>query len=815
MKKLLLTISMLALAGLNTLVNAQAPNYAWAKSAGGINSDYGKSIAVDANGNSYVTGHFGFASITFGSTTLTTIGGDDIYVVKYDASGNAIWAKSAGGTQYDHGLGIAVDGNGNVYVTGSFNSPSITFGSITLTNPNIYTEMFVVKYDASGNVVWTNSGSGTSNDYGLGIAVDGNGNSYVTGYFTSPTLSCGSITLTNVGNPAFFRDEMFIAKYDSSGTVAWAKSGAGTGFDEGTAIAVDASGNSYVTGWFSDPGINFGGTYLATTSGYSIFLVKYDTSGNVVWAKKAGGNSTDYAYGIAIDAIGNSYATGTFRSSTISFGSSTLNNVGLDDMFIMKFDASGNPQWAKSAGGTYYDKAKAVAVDANGNSYVAGYFASTSIAFGSTTLTSPSLGVNTMFLVKYSPSGNVAWAKSASGNFLSIDPEIAVAADAGGHSFVAGAFAGYTMVLDNTTLTSNSASYFEVFVAKVDSAPGASIPVAGFAANFTNITVGGSVNFTDLSTNSPTSWNWTFNGGSPANAIAQNPSNIVYATVGCYPVTLAVTNSAGSDTLTQTCYVNVSTAPGLCDEIFFSEYLEGSSSNKALEIYNPSASAANLSSYSINLYSNGSAIVSSSYNLSGTLASHDVFVVANAASVAAILAQADVTNGICQFNGNDAIALTKNGNIIDVIGQIGVNPGTSWTAGSGSTLDNTIVRNITVEEPSVNWTTAQNEWTAYPINTTTYLGQHSSNCANPSAVNDYNQLQKSISIYPNPSGGIITLSVPTANAEIVITDLLGREIFKTQTQQKITTIEIKNSGIYMMAIKTKQTETKQKIVVDR
>jgi PKD repeat protein len=811
MKKQKLIIIMMSLLWMGSLVNAQAPNYLWAKSGPGAGSDPGRSIAVDINGNSYVTGSFGGA-ITFGSITLTTTGLYDMYIVKYDQSGNVIWATSDGGTGYDYGISIAVDASGNTYVTGSFDSPSITFGSTTLTNPNIYDDMFIVKYDASGNVVWANSGSGTSRDYGLGIGVDANGNSYVTGYFIGTSITFGSITLTNVGNPAFFRDEMFIVKYDSSGNVAWAKSGAGTSFDEGTAIAVDASGNSYVTGWFGSPGINFGGTFLSTTSGYNIFLVKYDTGGSVVWAKSAGGNSTDHGYGIAIDGIGNSFVTGTFLSDSIIFGNSTLTNSGFDDMFVMKFDVSGNPVWAKSAGGTYYDKGKGIATDASGNCYVAGYYGSPSITFGSTTLTT-SLGNNQMFLVKYNPSGSVSWVKSATGNTLNVDVEIAVAADAGGHSFVAGGFAGYTMIFGSTTLTGTSTSYYDVFIAKVDSAPGASIPVAAFTANITNIAVGGSVNFTDLSTNSPTSWNWTFNGGSPANSTMQNPTNIIYNTAGCYAVTLVATNTAGSGPLTQTCYINVGIVPAVCNELFFSEHIEGSSNNKALEIYNPTASAINISNYAIELYNNGSATVSSTYTLSGTIASHDVFVIANPASSAAILAQADVTNTICQFNGNDAIALTKNGNILDLIGEVGVNPGNSWPVGSGSTMDYTLVRNYNVDGPSSNWATVQNQWTANAVNTTTDLGQHTSICNSTISIQNYSQLQNSVSVYPNPTSGQFTILLPTGNTKIIVTNAVGQQIIKTQSTQKSINLKLEENGVYFLYVTTKQGTTTQKLIV--
>lgn len=112
MRKLLSVLVLIFLGSVNNLINAQAPNYLWAKSVGGVN--YESKIAVDSNGNTYVTGHYGSGTITFGNFTLTNSGLFDIYVVKYDSNGDVVWAKSTGGTGYDYGVGIAADDNGIV-----------------------------------------------------------------------------------------------------------------------------------------------------------------------------------------------------------------------------------------------------------------------------------------------------------------------------------------------------------------------------------------------------------------------------------------------------------------------------------------------------------------------------------------------------------------------------------------------------------------------------------------------------------------------------------------------------------------------------
>lgn len=261
----------------------------------------------------------------------------------------------------------------------------------------------------------------------------------------------------------------------------------------------------------------------------------------------------------------------------------------------------------------------------------------------------------------------------------------------------------------------------------IDVAPVA--PVADFVANTTTFLLNGSANFTDQSSNLPTSWEWTFYGASPSTSTNQNPTNIAYNGVNCYDVKLKVSNSAGVDSITKTCFINVVSSASPCTELFFSEYLEGASNDKALEIYNPDTTAVNLNGYAVEVYSNGGTTPTVTYNMTGTLAAHGVFVLANSGSNATILAIADATSGVCNFNGNDALVLKKNGIILDVIGEVGVNPGLNWAVGTGSTQDHTLTRKITVALPEANWATSQSQWNSYSIGTTTYLGAYTSNCS--------------------------------------------------------------------------------------
>ncbi|MCK9610270.1 MAG: SBBP repeat-containing protein [Candidatus Cloacimonas sp.] len=398
---------------------AQNEDWLWAKQAGGISGDKGYSIAVDAYGNSYITGYFR-ESATFGTTTLTSSSdyGSDIFVAKMDINGNWLWAKQAGGKDYDDGYSIAVDANGNIYITGYFRE-SATFGTTTLTSSGYYEDIFVAKLDINGNWLWAKQAGGTSHDDGYSIAVDAYGNSYVTGYFKSSSCSFGTITLNSSGY-----EDIFVAKMDSNGNWMWAKQAGGTDYDFGYGIAVDSNGNSYITGGFEESA-TFGTTILTSSGGSDIYVAKLDSNGNWLWAKKAGGTSDDGGYSIAVNDNGNSYVTGYFSESA-TFGTTTLTSSGDLDIFVAKLDSNGNWLWAKQAGGTGWDEGYSIAVDDNGNSYVTGYFRDIA-TFGTTTLTS--YGFSDIFVAKLDSNGNWLWAKQVGGTSYDFGSGIVVDAN--------------------------------------------------------------------------------------------------------------------------------------------------------------------------------------------------------------------------------------------------------------------------------------------------------------------------------------------------------------------------------------------------
>lgn len=181
----------------------------WAERAGAGDNDHSVAVDVDQNGTIYLGGHYHSGSFVFGNDTLVNQGQGDVYLLVYDANGNELWAKAAGGIEQDFGYGVYVDAAGTIYFTGMFQSISIDFGPYTLNNSNINDDMFLMVYDAAGNETGSLSGGGLGMDYINSVVANPNG-IYAVGSFGTPSLTLGTTTLTNT-DPSGNTTDMFIA----------------------------------------------------------------------------------------------------------------------------------------------------------------------------------------------------------------------------------------------------------------------------------------------------------------------------------------------------------------------------------------------------------------------------------------------------------------------------------------------------------------------------------------------------------------------------------------------------------------------------
>ncbi|CUS96634.1 SBBP repeat-containing protein [Candidatus Kryptobacter tengchongensis] len=379
----------------------------WATYYGGSFYDRGFSITTDGNGNVFLTGY------TASSTNFPLQdpgggayyqgsyggGGSDVFILKFNNSGVRQWATYYGGSDYEEGRSIKVDGNGNVFVTGRTLSSDFPvynpdgdayFQGTKSTNA----DAFILKFDNSGVRQWATYYGGSAEDEGTSIAIDANGNVFITG-----RTSGGTFPTYNPGGGAYYQEtggswDIFILKFNNSGQRLWATLYGGTNSEIFTGeisdprdpyIAVDNNGNIFVTGTTNssnfpvyDPG---GGAYFqeAGAGEYDAFILKFSNSGVRLWATYYGGNSYDYGYSVTTDIYGNVFIVGITQSTNfpvLNPGGDAYyqgSNNGYRDAFIAKFNNSGVLLWATYYGGNADDFGYSATTDENGNLFVTGY----------------------------------------------------------------------------------------------------------------------------------------------------------------------------------------------------------------------------------------------------------------------------------------------------------------------------------------------------------------------------------------------------------------------------------------------------------
>ena len=377
-----------------------AGNQIWLRQFGTSHGDFARRIALDSSGNVYVSG--GTCGGTFPGQT--SAGDDDAFIAKYDGAGNQIWLKQFGTSHLDYSSAMALDSSGNIYVSGG------TYGTFPgqTYNQGGY-DVYVAKYDGTGNQLWLRQFGSSSHEIAHSIALDSSGNAYMTGY-TASTLpgqtSAGSYDAfvakyDGAGNQLWLRQfgsssldhgneiamdssenvyvvgqtrgalpgetseggrDVFVAKYDGDGNQLWLKQFGTSGWESygRKGMALDSSGNIYVMG-------NTPGTFPGQTSAgsYDAFVAKYDGAGNQLWLRQFGSSSVVSGYGIALDFSGNAYVTG--QTYGIFPGQTS---AGYSDVFIAKLSGqvSQNQPPIADAGGPYAgDEGAAVTLDASGS----------------------------------------------------------------------------------------------------------------------------------------------------------------------------------------------------------------------------------------------------------------------------------------------------------------------------------------------------------------------------------------------------------------------------------------------------------------
>ncbi len=314
----------------------------WSQRFGGSGDDYAAGVAVTASGDVVLFAGFE-GTVSFGGGDLTSAGYTDAVLAKYSSAGAHLWSRRIGGSELDDALSVAVDPAGNVLLTGSF-AGTASFAQTMLSSAG-NSDTFVSKWSGDGTHLWSKRFGSTDFDRGHSIAADSSGNILVAGEFYL-TANFGGAALTSAGV-----GDIFVTKLTPDGTHLWSRAAGGSYSDTATSITVDPSGNVLVTGTFGGT-IDLGnGPLTQLGGGTDIFVAKYQPSGTPVWSKRLGGPSTDTSFSITSDSSGSVILGGNFFGSC-DFGGGALTASGYLDGFLAKYSPSGIHLWSSRFGAT-------------------------------------------------------------------------------------------------------------------------------------------------------------------------------------------------------------------------------------------------------------------------------------------------------------------------------------------------------------------------------------------------------------------------------------------------------------------------------
>ncbi|MFN0204135.1 MAG: gliding motility-associated C-terminal domain-containing protein [Bacteroidia bacterium] len=456
---------------------ATAQNWIWSQSFGNIKSDKATAIRTDSLGYIFVAGYFS-TSVSLGNNGYqlnftSNQQSKEVFLAKFDSTGNCLWARSGGQYWDDRVLGLAVDKDGNSVITGTYwEGSGINIGGNVITGNSFGwgDQCFIAKHDPNGNYLWGNFVcSEAGDDQGLDVAMDYLGNVYVAGFMSGNTLYCGGATVTASGvGTGSYDCSYYLAKFDPNGQAEWARTFGNLPWDtlhnkyleRDIAVTTDYSG-VYVAGGY-DHTRPFGNTTLTSNGGYDIFVLKYDLDGGFEWARGGGSDKDDWCNGICTDHRGNVYITGEHRDS-LFIDTVIIKNYDKRDAYVIKLETkTGHALWGKRAGSNLGDeRGNDVYADRNCNVYVCGDIQG-GAKFGDSLLVPLGNEVQA-FVARISTKGNWKWFVTGGGPDDN-DRANSVTKGLGNQIYTAGFFRS-PATFGNTTHSSIGSS--DAFIARV------------------------------------------------------------------------------------------------------------------------------------------------------------------------------------------------------------------------------------------------------------------------------------------------------------------------------------------------------------
>jgi hypothetical protein len=351
---------------------------AWTFVFGGTGDDRVRALAVDSEGNTVVSGYTTSDLLQVGSKNLESAGKMDVFLLRLDPAGTLLWAKRFDGPGDDGVFGMSTGPEGSLSLGGYFNGPELDLGGEKLKHSSGGGEydVFVAKFDAQGNHVWSTVMGGSSFSYVHGTAMNGQGDVFAAGGFEGGKLSTEGLTLTSVG-----KGDAWVARFGPTGKPVWGKSYGGPEHDACHSIAIAPDGGVAVVGSFQSPFISFGGKtfeHVGPSGYHDLFVVRLDGDGSHTWSTAHGGLDWDLAKNVAVDGAGSVFVGGAFFSPEIDVGGGPLGPGGpggeMAEVLLLKLAAGGQHVWSAAFGGPDDDIGYAVAATAGGRFAAVGSF---------------------------------------------------------------------------------------------------------------------------------------------------------------------------------------------------------------------------------------------------------------------------------------------------------------------------------------------------------------------------------------------------------------------------------------------------------
>jgi hypothetical protein len=331
-----------------------------------------------------------WGTVDFGGGPLVSAGSADAYLVKLDANGGHVWSKRFGSTGNQQIGHVAVDGAGDLLLTGYFQT-TIDLGGGVMTSAGSY-DVFIAKLDTDGNLYWSKRFGDAGLQFGSALAPDATNAFYVVGSFEG-TIDFGGGALTSGG--AY---DIFVAKFNPGGTRIWSKSFGGIGYQRAASVAVDSTGAAVIAGRFANS-VNFGGDLLTSGGGDDAYVAKFNALGNHMWSKRFGDGMDQKINSLAIDGNNNIVLAGDSEGQ-VNFGGGPLTSAGEQDIFLAKLLPDGQHVWSTRFGDSASQTNSALAIDAANNIVLLGQYAG-SIDVGLGALVSS--GQSDILVAKFGP----------------------------------------------------------------------------------------------------------------------------------------------------------------------------------------------------------------------------------------------------------------------------------------------------------------------------------------------------------------------------------------------------------------------------